>query len=88
LLHGSCKEAQAVIADTRTGAAAGAIAYAAYVVPHCCRYQEVLEKELMCVSLRGSCLTPAFHLRDLQGRGLVSCIDTTAGKLVRLVQRK
>jgi hypothetical protein len=52
------------------------------------RYQEVLEKELMCVSLRGSCLTPEFHLRELQGRGLVSCIDTTAGQLVRLVQRK
>lgn len=55
---------------------------------HICRYQEVLEKELMCVALRGSCLTPAFHVRDLQGRGLVACMDTTAGRLVRLAQRK
>ncbi|KAF6254899.1 serine-threonine protein kinase 19-domain-containing protein [Scenedesmus sp. NREL 46B-D3] len=52
------------------------------------KYQEVLEKELVCASLRGSCLTPAFHLRDLQGRGLVSCMGTTAGQLVRLAQRK
>ncbi|WIA36552.1 hypothetical protein OEZ86_007844 [Tetradesmus obliquus] len=52
------------------------------------KYQEVLEKELMCVALRGSCLTPAFHVRDLQGRGLVACMDTTAGRLVRLAQRK
>lgn len=48
----------------------------------------MLETELVCVKLRNSCLTPGFIARDLQGRGLVTLSDTTAGPLVRLTQRK
>jgi hypothetical protein len=52
------------------------------------RYKEALESELACVKLRGGCcLTPSFITRDLQGRGLVSVVPTTAGQLVRLVVR-
>lgn len=48
----------------------------------------MLETELVCVKLRNSCLTPSFIARDLQGRGLITLTDTTAGPLVRLTQRK
>jgi hypothetical protein len=54
-----------------------------------CRFNEMLEKEVVCIKLRNSCqLTPAFIARDLQGRGLITLTDTTAGPLVRLAQRK
>eukprot|EP00775_Hariotina_reticulata_P002010 gene2010-2332_t len=52
------------------------------------KYQEALDKELQCTKLRGSCLTVSFHIRDLQGRGLITTTSTTAGVLVRLVKRK
>ena len=53
-----------------------------------CRYNEMLETELVCVKLRNSCLTPSFIARDLQGRGLLTRTNTTAGALLRLTQRK
>jgi hypothetical protein len=48
----------------------------------------MLEKEVVCVKLRNSCLTPGFIARDLQGRGLITLTNTTAGPLLRLTQRK
>lgn len=52
------------------------------------RFNEVLEKELVCMKLRNSCLTPSYIMKDLQGRGLITLTDTTAGPLIRLAQRK
>ncbi|XP_014667756.1 PREDICTED: serine/threonine-protein kinase 19-like [Priapulus caudatus] len=50
-----------------------------------CKYKEILQKELEARKLpKAAKLGISYHIHDVIGADLVSCIDTTSGKLLRL----
>ncbi len=52
------------------------------------KYGEIMEKELLSKrKLTQSTLGMQFHLRDVQGLGLVAKTDTPSGPVIRLVRK-
>jgi serine/threonine-protein kinase 19 len=52
------------------------------------KWKEMLLKDLEKKKLRYSTLGINYHVKDLVGKGIVDSVDTTSGKLIRLVSDK
>lgn len=48
------------------------------------RYKELSERNVQTLDLRGTALSPAFHVADLVGAKEVLAVDTAAGRFLRL----